>query len=435
MKLAVVVQRYGLDINGGAELHARYIAERLSRHADVRVLTTCASDYVSWSNDLAPGVDRVNGVPVERFLVHRERDIVEFGKRSRHVFGETHSLEDELRWLDSEGPTSRDLLTRLRRSGAEFDYLLFFSARYYHAYHGARTVPERAVMVPTVEREPALGLTLFQPVFRGVRAIMYNSFEERALINAVSGNEEVPGVVVGIGSEIPTAVEPERARQKFELVNPFVIYVGRIDSNKGCAELFEYFLRFLSQSSRILDLVLIGTPVLPIPKHPRIRHLGYVSDQEKFDAIAGAEVLIMPSYYESLSMVALEAWALGRPVLANAKCDVLLGQCLRSDGGLYYQDAAEFGGALAAILDDPSLAAALGRAGREYFQRHYSWPVIERKYLDMFARLASEPARPMEPLPGWLERRRKYLRPAAEVVEGLPAGPVHARRAARGATA
>ena len=57
-------------------------------------------------------------------------------------------------------------------------------------------------------------------------------------------------------------------------------------------------------------------------------------------------VLVMPSYYESLSMVALEAWALGKPVLANARCDVLLGQCLRSNAGLYYENAAEFAAAL-----------------------------------------------------------------------------------------
>ena len=70
---------------------------------------------------------------------------------------------------------------------------------------------------------------------------------------------------------------------------------------------------------------LIGNPVLRIPSHPRIRHLGYVTDQDKFDTIAAAEALVMPSYYESLSMVALEAWALGRPVLANGHCDVLQG--------------------------------------------------------------------------------------------------------------
>ena len=116
------------------------------------------------------------------------------------------------------------------------------------------------------------------------------------------------------------------------------MYVGRIDANKGCQELFDFFLRYLGASERDLELVLIGTAAMPIPAHPRIRHLGFVDDRDKFDVLAAAEMLVMPSYYESLSMVALEAWALGRPVLANARCDVLLGQCLRSNAGLYYED-------------------------------------------------------------------------------------------------
>jgi len=424
MKIAVVVQRYGADINGGAELHARYVAERLAPHADVRVLTTCARDYVTWKNEFAPGPDQVNGIPVERFPVSRERDTVDFDRRSRQVFHDVHSLHDELQWLDSEGPTSPDLVARLARDPGEFEFVLLFSLRYYHAYHGARAVPERAVLVPTAERDPALGLTMFQPVLRGVRAIMYNSLEERALINAVSGNERVPGVVVGIGSAIPSAVDADRARQKFELRNPFIIYVGRIDANKGCAELFDFFLQYVEASPRPIDLVLIGNPVLRIPSHARVRHLGYVTDQDKFDAIAGAEALVMPSYYESLSMVALEAWALGRPVLANAHCDVLLGQCVRSNAGLYYENAAEFAAALDTLLEDTSLAVALGRNGREYFARHYAWPVIERKYLDMFERLASDPPTySMDPLPGWMARRRSILPPASEVVSAIPSGP------------
>ena len=117
-------------------------------------------------------------------------------------------------------------------------------------------------------------------------------------------------------------------------------------------ELFDFFLRYLGASERDLDLVLIGTPAMPIPAHPRIRHLGFVDDRDKFDVLAAAEALVMPSYYESLSMVALEAWALGRPVLANARCDVLLGQCLRSNAGLYYEDATDFMAALDRLLDD-----------------------------------------------------------------------------------
>ena len=138
MKLAVVVQRYGADINGGAELHARYIAERLAKHAQVEVVTTCARDYVSWRNELDPGTESINGVPVRRFPVTRERHPLEFGRRSRRVFDEPHSLADELSWLESEGPASPALVDYLARSAAAFDYILLFSYRYYHAWHGAR---------------------------------------------------------------------------------------------------------------------------------------------------------------------------------------------------------------------------------------------------------------------------------------------------------
>ena len=424
MKIAVVVQRYGADISGGAELHARFIAERLSSRVEVRVLTTCARDHTTWRNEFPPGLDDVNGVPVERFRVALERNRREFDLRSRRVFFRLHTLQEELDWLDSEGPVSPTLLSRLRRSRQEFDFVLLFCVRYYLAYHGARAIPERAVLVPTAEREPALGLALFQPIFRGVRAIMYNSFEERAAIHAVSNNEHVPGVVAGVGSNVPALVDPDRARMKFGLSRPFVVYVGRIESSKGCSELFDFFSKYTQESDRPLDLVLVGTASLPIPEHPRIRHLGFVDDQDKFDVIAASKALVMPSYYESLSMVALEAWALGRPVLANGKCDVLRGQCIRSNAGLYYDNISDFIAALDRLADDAPLAAALGSNGRAFFARHYSWPVIERKYLDMFDRLVSEPvpAR-MEPLPGWFARRRPLLPAAADVIAGLPEGP------------
>jgi glycosyltransferase involved in cell wall biosynthesis len=220
-------------------------------------------------------------------------------------------------------------------------------------------------------------------------------------------------------------VDPARFRVKFGVEGPFVIYVGRIDSNKGCAELFDYFARYAAAVARPPMLLLIGTPVLAIPDHPHIRHLGYVSDEDKFDAIAASEALIMPSYYESLSMVTLEAWALGRPVLANAYCDVLVGQCLRSNAGLYYGSSPEFSAALDRLVTDRALASALGRNGRAYYERHYEWAVIEQKYLDMFARLDREPpTRRLERLPGWWARRRATVPPAADVVGQLPSGPV-----------
>lgn len=423
MKLAVVVQRYGADINGGAELHARYIAERLSRHAAVEVVTTCARDYVTWKNELPAGVEQVNGVSVRRFPVSHERTPGDFGRRSQRVFEKTHSIADELGWLESEGPASPALISYVEKAARDLDFVILFSYRYYHAWHLSRRLPEKAVVVPTAERDATIGLSIFGPLFRGVRALMYNSPEERAMIQAAARNHSVPGVVVGVGSDVPERTEPERFRRKFKMPRPFAIYIGRIDENKGCGELFSHFQRYANAFPRGMDLVLIGSAIMDVPKHPRIHHLGFLDDRDKFDALAASDLLIMPSYFESLSMVALEAWALGRPVLANGRCDVLKGQCIRSNAGLYYETYEEFVEALYSLESNGPLNARLGRNGREFFKRHYAWPVIERKYLDMFDELKKSPATGVaEPLPGFFARRRRDLPPSEDILARIPSG-------------
>jgi glycosyltransferase involved in cell wall biosynthesis len=424
VKIAVVAQRYGADINGGAELHARYVAEHLARHADVEVLTTCARDYITWANEFPAGVDQVGGLTVRRFPVARTRDTRQFARASAAVFTRSHSVRDELVWLDSEGPTSPALVRHIGSTAAAFDWFVFFSYRYYHAYHGARAVPHKAVLVPTAERDAAIGLGVFPPVFRGVRALMFNSFEEREMIEHVTGRA-LPGVVVGIGSDVPDCPEPSRFRQRFGIGGPFAIYVGRIDENKGCKELFDFFRRFTHQMPGSLQLVLVGQSILQVPSDSRVRYLGFLKDEDKFDAMAAADVLIMPSYYESLSMVALEAWALGKPVLANGKCDVLKGQALRSNAALFYESYGEFAETLSAITSSPSLGDALGRNGRRYFRDHYAWPVIERKYMETFDRLSRQAPsehQTLEPLPGFFARRARTLPAADEVLAGIPAG-------------
>ena len=426
MRLAVVVQRYGADINGGAELHARYVAEHLARYAEVEVFTTRARDYVTWANELPEGDVSQGGVLVRRYPVSAPRDVLDFARRSALVFGRPHSVRDELTWLDSEGPTSPALVNALTAEQGRFDWIVVFSYRYHHAFHSVRAMAPKAVLVPTAERDAAVGLSIFGPIFRGVRASMFNSHEERAMLQHAAGRE-LSGVVVGIGSDVPERPQPDRFRQKHGVMGPFAIYVGRIDENKGCKELFEFFQRFERSMPGRLTLVLIGNSILPIPDDPRIRHLGFLPDEDKFDAMAAAEVLIMPSYYESLSMVALEAWALGKPVLANGRCDVLKGQCLRSNAGLFYESYAEFAETLYAITSGPGLSDTLGRNGRTYFRTHYAWPVIEKKYLETFDRLAREPRdrQPLvEPLPGFFARRRRTLPPGNEVLATIPAGAV-----------
>jgi glycosyltransferase involved in cell wall biosynthesis len=158
------------------------------------------------------------------------------------------------------------------------------------------------------------------------------------------------------------------------------LYVGRVDPNKGCRTLLHYFRRYREETGSGLDLLLVGGKQMELKEEPGVRYLGFLSEEDKWGAIAGAELLVMPSELESLSMATLEAWALGKPVLANGKCDVLRGQCRRSNAGLYFSDYYEFREALAHLEESPDLRLGLGENGRKFYHQHYRWEVVEGKY-------------------------------------------------------
>ncbi len=387
MKLAFVVQRYGLEISGGAELHCRWVAEHMKKHWDVEVLTTRALDYLTWKNHYPRGKEIVNGIPVRRFSVSKTRDPGRFGLLQNYILENEHAEEDEFDWLREEGPVCPSLLRYLKGHRRDYDYFIFFSYRYYQSYWGVNAVPHKSILVPTAEHDPVIHLRLFKDFFRKPQAFIYNSFEEREMINALSQNENILGDVVGVGSEIFPRCSGKEFRQKYDLKGDYLIYIGRIDENKGCHQLFDYFLRFKKETSSPIKLVLVGSTILKIPPHPDVHYLGFLSEEDKFNALEGAVLLVMPSFYESLSMVTLEAWALRKPVLANARCDVLKGQCLRSNGGLFYENYPEFREALKALLSLPELRKGMGENGHRYFSENYTWKVIENKYLSIINQL------------------------------------------------
>jgi glycosyltransferase involved in cell wall biosynthesis len=387
MRLALVVQRYGVQIRGGAELHCRLIAELLSRRHEVEVITTCARDYVSWANELPRGIESVNGIPVWRFPVARPRDPDHFGRLQERVFHRRHSTAEARAWLDAQGPYTPAMREWIRHHGERFDYWICFSYRYWTTYHAMLATAGRSILVPTAEPDPAIDLPIFWPLFRGARAIVYNSHEERDMILERSGADEVPGDVVGVGIQEPAAdAAPDagRFRRRFGIERPFMLYVGRIDENKGCKQLFEFHARarrrFEERGEQPPLLVLAGHPVIDVPDDADVRHVGTVDEQQKWDALAACAFLVMPSFYESLSMVLLEAWALSKPVLVNAHCSVLRGQVERGRGGLYYGSGEEFVESVTLLFADDRLRRACGGAGHRYFADNYRWPVIERKY-------------------------------------------------------
>lgn len=389
MKLAIVVQRYGSEINGGAEFHARLVAEELAKYYRVEVITTCAYDYVTWANHYRAGREEINGIPVHRFRVRRKRNPQRFGRIQEYIFSSPHEVEDELRWLKEEGPYSPRLIRFLTSKQNDYDYFIFFSYRYYHSYHGINAIPQKSILVPTAEKDPVVNMMIFRKFFCKPRALMYNSWEEKEMINGVSRNETVPGVVVGVGTELPDSkeIQAERFRERFGIDDPFILYIGRIDENKGSHILFKYFLKYLETRESPLKLVLMGKSIIKIPDDPAIIPLGFVSNQEKFDGLSACHCLINPSLYESLSMILLEAWAVGKPVLVNAGVPVLAGQCKRSNAGLWYGNYDEFAEALDLLMGDERLRAAMGANGQKYFHENYTWEVINQKYIDIIESL------------------------------------------------
>jgi glycosyltransferase involved in cell wall biosynthesis len=374
VKLACVVHRFGADLAGGSEGHCRLIAEHLASNHDVTILTTCAKDHITWRNHYPAGETRAGALRVLRFPVARERDMRLFLDLNDLIAADRATPEQQEQWFRENGPDAPELLAHLSRHGAEYDRVLFWSYRYADTYFGLPLVAERAVLVPTAEEDPLIHVDALDAFFALPKGFLFLTPEEERLV-APRLSVAKPSAVIGSGLDPAPASVDLSPLDALHLDDPFVLYLGRIDPNKGCQTLIRHFLRYV-ESGRNVQLVMAGPASMPIPDHPRIRALGFVEEAVREALLSKARALMMPSPYESLSMVLLEAWNHGLPALVNARCKVLRGQVERADGGLYYGNAVEFVAALDYLLDHPDGARQLGRQGREYVDREYRWPVV-----------------------------------------------------------
>jgi glycosyltransferase involved in cell wall biosynthesis len=375
MRLACVVHRYGPDITGGSEAHCRAIAERLAERHDVTVLTTCARSYVTWRNAYPPGESRVNHVRTLRFRVARARNLHAFRDISDRVFTGVASDAEQARWFDENGPVVPSLVQHLSARAGDYDRVLFWSYRYYPAFHGVQAVPDRAVLVPTAEEDPLIHAPILASYFARPRAFAFLTPEERDLVTARIPAPGPPLAVIGAGLE-PAALPDRALLDARGIPDTFLLYVGRIERNKGCETLLRYFAAYLASGGPPIPLVMAGPAIMAIPDHPLIRPLGYVPDALRDALLAHARALVVPSPYESLSMVLLEAWNRGVPGLVNGRCRVLKGQVERANGGLYYANVREFYEGLQQLVREADLARTLGAQGREYVDREYRWPIV-----------------------------------------------------------
>jgi glycosyltransferase involved in cell wall biosynthesis len=392
--LGFVIPWFGKEASGGAEAECRATARALAdRGVPVEILTTCALSHAAeWADHHPAGVTEEDGLRVRRFRV-RPRDQDRFGPynwRLHHGYALTPREE-------------RDFVAHSIHSEDLYAYLASERERYWYAFipycfgttwEGALVAPERSVLIPCLHDEPFAYLSATSRTLAAVRAVCFHVRAERALAEAILGAAPETFCLVGEGVDTDTLPgDPERFRQKYRIDSPFLLYVGRKVPEKNVPMLLEYFARYrlTHRRNHPLKLLLIGPDTLPIPRRllKDILDLGFVSAQDRQDAYAGTVALCQPSRLESFSLVLMEAWLGGAPVLVDARCPVTREHCLRSNGGLPFDEYAEFEEAVDLLLDDPALCRRLVENGRAYVRANFMWDRVVANYLDVFRRLGA----------------------------------------------
>jgi glycosyltransferase involved in cell wall biosynthesis len=252
--------------------------------------------------------------------------------------------------------------------------------------------PSKSILIPTAEKDKLLDLPLFRQELNLPAGIIYLTNEEKDILEKSAANTGKPNIISACGINIkrPDQKTINDFLRRYDIKKPFLLYVGRIDPNKGCMQLFDFYTAFKRKNDIEIDLILLGKKMMEIPERSDIKSLGFVNDEDKYAAISSADILLMPSFFESLSIVLLEAWALGSVTLANGLCDVLKGQTKRSNAGLYYGNYLEFEEGLKILLKDKSLKISLGENGKNFIQEHYNWDKISFEYRDFINRIINE---------------------------------------------
>ncbi|MEP7044315.1 MAG: glycosyltransferase family 4 protein [Dokdonella sp.] len=391
-RVAIVVPRCHPNIVGGAEAHAWQYATLLAGDYAVDVLTTTASDYARWANDLPEGIEQREGVTIRRFCVARERGLY-FHDLHRRLLAhfEAHTQAPRVRWpealqeefIRAQGPDCPDLIAYLAARGGDYAAVIFLTYLYPLTYDGTRALAHRRWgLVPTLHDEPPAYFSAYAQMARGVPRILWNTAAERRLGRRLWGIDAGNLVAMTVATE---AVAPARE------ANPYLLYSGRIDTHKGCAMLIAAFEDYQRAQPSNLRLLLTGADQLGVRTSEHVRYLGFVDEQRKLALMAGAVAFVHPSPYESLSIVALEAMAQGTPLIVNGDCEILADHVAASGSGFVFRGAAGLHAAIDRMraLDAEARAQQAQRA-RAYVLDNYSREQVRARLLGEVEALARQ---------------------------------------------
>ncbi len=390
-KIAFVIPWYAEKIPGGAEMETREVTKHLREAGmNVEILTTCVKEFVSdWGVNYYPeGTETILGVPVRRFKV-KKRDAKAFDEVNIKLMNGILISDEEEKIFINEMVNSPALYKYISEHKDEYTAFVYIPYMFGTTYFGIKACPEKAVMIPCFHDEAYVYMKIFRELYSQAAGMIFNARPELELTERVYDTENVEKIVMGIGMDVDLKTDPVAFRKKFGINEPFIIYAGRKDMGKNVHTLLKYFGEYKKRNPSDLKLVLIGGGEIDIPESAAkdVIDLGFVDIQDKYDACGAAEFLCQPSKNESFSLVIMESWLCGRPVLVHEHCEVTKNFVRESSGGLYFGDYFEFEGCLDYFLNNKDISAAMGLNGRQYVLRNFDWNIIIDRYKEFFEKI------------------------------------------------
>lgn len=400
-KIAFIVCQYGLEVNGGAEIHCKMLAERLCSMYQVEVLTSTIISYKTFEPYYKAGEDTLNGVLIRRFNAqpfnhHKHETVRKRSKLARKIRRNLHKIgllkviankkpiwslssAQEREVLQSQGYFSPDLLDFVKKNGADYKAIIILSYPYAHTFFVAEMFPERTILIPTAHDEGDLFTSLQTQLFTQVKHIAFNTAAERDFCASIFGKHMAQHSILAVGVDITEGISKEALYEKFNLPEEYVLYFGRVDASK-LTQLIPWFLAYKKSKNTNVKLVLTGKLFMDKTNHPDIIYTDFVSEAEKTALIENARLVINPSDKESLSLLLLESMQLGKPSLVNGKSEVMKQHCIASNFACsYYTSKTDFLQKLDAMLYKDTDSSLIAKQAQHYVEEHYNWDLILKK--------------------------------------------------------
>lgn len=389
MKIAIIVQRFGDDLVGGSELHASIIADMLAEDHDITIITTCAKDYLTWDNYYEPGVSQKNNIKIIRFAVERSRDIKKFNEYSTEFFNKSrHTEQEELAWIDAQGPFVPEMIEYIKKNSDNYDIAIFYTYLYYPVVYGMKYF-EKSILIPTFHREKPASLKIFSNILPKAKGYIFNTREELLAFKDYNFLKTNNYIIEGI--PIDLLIERNLQNSSKNLLpsykDRYFLYSGRIDRQKGFFDILDYHRKLID--NRVLcreKLIVTGSGELQIDDDS-ISYLGFVDEYQKYELIRNATAVLVPSYLESLSIIALESFYHGVPVIGRESCGPVKGHIIKGNAGLLFSDFDSYKDAIVNILSDRFFRKKLGENAKNYVQTYFNSHRIRSNYHKLFNKL------------------------------------------------